>query len=499
MSFLPIALLGLLLAGAALLAFAARPRPSAVGAPIASLDRSPLLPAVAVAVPLLSLLVWFVLRSGADAAAWPLTGVVLWLLVVAVARTLVGRAAAPFPGGQMATALALAAAALPVLWAGDARAQLGAVALFAVVWLFLTRRGAGDALVWPAGALLGAVLLLWASAIAGPWSALLALAAAAILLGIGSLNDGRDAAPRPATGGAGLLAAGLPAVVGAAVAVSALRGGALPPAATAAATAVGLLAFLVGLTRLGVGTSGGLARGVALALGGLVLVAGVWAGEAALLAAARLAVLAPLALALLPATAATSLPGRLPRLLPLAVIYLALAGLPPTVGFGVLSRLYAAWLPGGVVLQLVAAVLLSLWLAVVYQAARPSGADETASGRALWLGALPAALAALGLVQINTSLFAVSPLVWAALAAPAVVGVALGHFAPGLGELGGLLRESVAPAAVARRAAARVGPPARRAGASVAAALADAAAILEGENGLLFLLALLLLLLWIGR
>ena len=66
-------------------------------------------------------------------------------------------------------------------------------------------------------------------------------------------------------------------------------------------------------------------------------------------------------------------------------------------------------------------------------------------------------------------------------------------------QLGGLLRESVAPAAVGERVVARVGPPARRVGVSVAAALADAAAILEGENGLLFLLALLLLLFWIGR
>jgi hypothetical protein len=376
---------------------------------------------------------------------------------------------------------------------------VGGVTLFAVVWLLVSRREADDGRAWPVGGLLAAVLLLWASAAAGPWAALLALAAAAILLGIGSLNDGREPSSHPATDGAALLVAGLPAVVGAAVAVSALRGGALPPVATAAATAVGLLAFLVGLTRLGADIPGGLARGPALALGGLVLVAGVWADETALLAAARLAVLAPAALALLPATAATSLPGRVPRLLPLAIVYLALAGLPPTVGFGVLSRLYAAWLPGGVVLLVVTAGLISLWLAVVYQAARPSGADETASGRALWLGALPAALAALGLVQIDTSLFAVSPLVWAALAAPAVVGVALGRFAPELGELGGLLRESVVPAAVAARAAARVGPPARRVGATVAAALADAAAILEGENGLLFLLALLLLLLWIGR
>ncbi len=243
----------------------------------------------------------------------------------------------------------------------------------------------------------------------------------------------------------------------------------------------------------------GLARGLALALGGLVLVAGVWAGEAALLAAARLAVLAPAVLSLLPSTAATTPPSRLSRLLPLAVIYLAVAGLPPTAGFGALSRLYTSWLPGGVVLLVVTAALISLWLAVVYQAARPSGAGEPASGRALWLGALPAVLAALGLLHLDVSLFSLSPLVWAALVVPTVAGAALGHFAPGLGQLGGLLRESVAPAAVTGRATARVGPPARRAGALVAAALADAAAILEGDNGLLFLLGLVLLLLWIGR
>jgi len=499
MSFLPILLLSLLLAGAAILAFAARPRPSAVGAPIASLDRSPLLPAVAAAVPLLSLVVWFVLRSGAHAAAWQLTGVVLWLLVVAVARAGVGRAATLFPAGQMATAFALVAATLPLLWAGDARAQVGAVALFAVVWLFLGRRGADDALGWSAGALLGAVLLLWASAVAGPWSALLALTAAAVLLGVAALDGGRDTASRPATNAATLLVAGLPAVVGAAIAVSVLRSVALPPAATAAATAVGLLGFLGGLTRLGADAPGGLARGLALALGGLVLVTGVWAGEAAVLAAARLAVLAPAALSLLPSTAAMTLPNRLPRLLPLAIIYLAVAGLPPTAGFGALSRLYTSWLPGGVVLLVVTAALISLWLAVVYQAARPSGAGEPASGRALWLGALPAVLAALGLLHLDVSLFSLSPLVWAALVVPAVAGAALGHFAPGLGQLGGLLRESVAPAAVTGRATARVGPPARRAGALVAAALADAAAILEGDNGLLFLLGLVLLLLWIGR
>ena len=60
--------------------------------------------------------------------------------------------------------------------------------------------------------------------------------------------------------------------------------------------------------------------------------------------------------------------------------YAALAGLPLTVGFGALSRLYAAWLPGGWVLLLVVVALLSLWLAVVYQTGR------------LWLFLMPLGL-----------------------------------------------------------------------------------------------------------
>lgn len=499
MSLLPIALLSLLLAGAAILAFAARPRPSAVGAPVGSFGRSSLLPAVAAAVPLLALLVWFVLRSGADAASWSLTGVVLWLLVVAVARMIIGRSADTFPAAPLARSFALAAAALPALWAGDDRARVGAVALFAVVWLFVTWRAGNDDLGRPAAVLLAAMLLVWAASVGGAWSALFALGAAT-LLSVWPPGGGMPSRPtRLVTVSAELMTAGLPVVMAAAIFVPVVRGGALSPVVTAAATAVGLLALLAGLARLGERAPGGLAQALAPALGGLALVTGVWGGEAALLSAVRLAVFAPALLSLLPVTATATLPGRLPRLLPLGIIYLALAGLPPTAGFGALSRLYAAWLPGGVVLLIVMAALLSLWLAIVYQAARPDDADAPVAGRALWLGALPAALAALALVQIAPSPLAVSPLVWVALALPALAGMALGHFVPGLSALGNLLRESVAPAAVAERALARFGPPARRVGATVAAALADAATILEGENGLLFLLALLLLLFWIGR
>jgi hypothetical protein len=182
------------------------------------------------------------------------------------------------------------------------------------------------------------------------------------------------------------------------------------------------------------------------------------------------------------------------------VAYLALAGLPATVGFGALSRLYATWLPGGWVLLVVLAALLSLWLAVVYQSGGAT-ANETdaAGGRALWLGALPAGLAALGLLQVDTASFAQSPAVWLAMLLPALAGAALGRFVPALPELGGLLRESVGATAALDLISARLGRPARRAGQAIADAVADAAAILDGDNGLLVLLGLLLLLLWIGR
>lgn len=82
---------------------------------------------------------------------------------------------------------------------------------------------------------------------------------------------------------------------------------------------------------------------------------------------------------------------------------------------------------------------------------------------------------------------------------PALAGAALGRFAPALAELGGLLRESVGVTVARDRVMVRFGPPVQRIGRGIADALADAVAILDGDNGLLVLLGLMLLLLWIGR
>ena len=445
----------------------------------------------------MALLVWLLLRSGADGAAWQLTGIVLWLLLAIVARRLLDGTTAPPPAASMAVAFVLTAAALPALWVADERARLGAVALFAVVRLVVGRREGGHTSRSIVGLAI-AVLLLWSAAVAGAWASFFALAAAAVLLVMRPPDEGGHNSGRAANDAA-LLAVGLTIVAGAAVLLPWLRAAALPPGVVAAATAVGLLGLLLGPARLGGRSTGDAARALAPTLGGLALLVGVWAGEAALLPAVRLAVLAPAVLWLLAPAGASALARRLPRLLPAALAYLALAGLPLTVGFAALSRLYAAWLPGGWVLVVVMVALLSLWLAVVYQSGRATETGATAGGRALWLGAVPAGLAALGLLQVDTAAFAQSPLVWVAVLLPALAGAALGRFVPALSELGGLLRESVGAKAALERVTTRLGPPLRRAGNGVADALADAAGILDGENGLLVLLALVLLLLWIGR
>ena len=498
MSLLPIALLTLLLAGAAFLAFAARPRPSAVGAPIAAIGRSPLVPAVTIAVPSLSLLVWLLLRSGVDDAAWQLTGVVLWLLVAVVARLLLSGAADPLPAGRIALTFVSAAATLTVLWLADDRARLGAAALFAVVRLAAARPEEGRMASRSVIGMVTVVLLLWAAAVAGAWAAFFALGAATVLLMIGA--EDRAGASDDATYSVAPLSVGLAAVVGAAVLLPWLRAGAMTPGGIAAATAVGLLGLLLGPARLGGRSAGDAARALAPALGGLALMAGVWVGEAALLPAVRLAVFVPAVFWLLAPDRSSSLARGLPRLLPAVLAYLALVGLPLTVGFGVLSRLYATWLPGGWVLAVVMMVLLSLWLAVVYQSSRaPAAETGAAGGRALWLAAVPAGLAALALLQLDTAAPAQSPLIWAAVLLPALAGAALGRFAPALAELGGLLRESVGVTVARDRVMARFGPPVQRIGRGIADALADAVAILDGDNGLLVLLGLMLLLLWIGR
>jgi hypothetical protein len=86
------------------------------------------------------------------------------------------------------------------------------------------------------------------------------------------------------------------------------------------------------------------------------------------------------------------------------------------------------------------------------------------------------------------------PLVWAAIAVPAAAGVLLARFLPRLWAASGLLREAVTPALPVER----VTGPATRLGRATTDAITDAVALLDGQYGPLFLLALIMLLLWLG-
>lgn len=112
---------------------------------------------------------------------------------------------------------------------------------------------------------------------------------------------------------------------------------------------------------------------------------------------------------------------------------------------------------------------------------------------ATWLRGLTLIPSVIGLISLDLTGLDAGVMTWAAIAIPVVAGVALGHFVPDMNAFGGLLREAAALPQPLVNAAARV----RGASRFAADALADALAILEGENGLIWLLGLLLLIIWI--
>lgn len=503
MSFAPFAAIWVLLVAAAIIALFA--------------ERSKLVVALSIVPVLVAIPLWYLFRPDAVApslslagrqwaigdAAWQLTGVVLLLCLTAAIWAALSPDH-PRPGFRAAVALGLAAAVLPAVWAADDRTRLLGLALFAAAWALsqLAARGSGSdtpPFDWRSGVLILATLFpVWAAYTVPGGRASLSVIAVVLLIAAGA-----SATTAPGAGSA--VSRGLPTVAAASVLLAALGAGSPSTLGVVAATAAGLLVLLWGLARAW-DRPHVLTPALALSLGGVILVAAVWAGTDALLAATRLAVFAP-ALAglasagLSPAARADSIsaPGdnsrrRLsPRLLAWLVAFLAVAGLPLTVGFSALAPVYESWSGAtGWVLLLVMVILLALWLATLYQAGRSSMREGTSEG-ADWLRGLALIPPAIGLIAFNFAGLTGSWITWTVIVLTAVAGVLLGHFAPDVGAVGDLLREAVALPQPAVPVATRL----RAAGRLAAGALADALAILEGDNGLIWLLGLLLLIIWI--
>ena len=225
---------------------------------------------------------------------------------------------------------------------------------------------------------------------------------------------------------------------------------------------------------------------------GLVLLAGTWAGPDAILAEARVLLLAGGVLLVAAQLTGTDLLARLGPLLALA----ALAGLPLTAGFAGRTAVYDAWLDGGRWLLVlvtallhvpyIAAVLLLVWDKPPVALRRPQSGPALVTTVALLLPAL-------GLLTFS-DLAGASIIAWFAVLLPAGAAMLLVYY----------LEETDAARQTVREALSLPfdsGPYLRslyNAVRAVPLALREAIAILEGERGLLWLL-LFLLLIWLVR
>jgi hypothetical protein len=295
----------------------------------------------------------------------------------------------------------------------------------------------------------------------------------------------------------------MPLIAGAGLLGNVLASSSFAPIGIIVATMIGLLSPIVGLIRVRNQPSGGLFAGLGSGLAGIVLLTAVWTGAPVLPMAVRLATFVPAVLLLAQPRGAVRQPvspesntgirqpGTLPRVAAYVVVYLAVSGIPLTVGFSTLSSLYGAWQTwGGFVLVLVMVLALSLWLATIVLAGRESPSVE----RDGWRWAVPLLIPVAGLMQLPTGVTTTSLAAWIAIISAAVAGLILGRFLPSLESLGGLLRESIAPPA----SAARIGSVWQRFHGLTTSAVADALDILQGDFGLLWLLGLILLLLWLA-
>jgi hypothetical protein len=450
-----------------------------------------------------------------DSVAWGLTGILLLLTLISLAYSTTGQIQ---PGVSSPTAvnLTLSAATMPVLWAADGFTRV----FFITLWLVCL---AGIARLYqPLHSLVGksiyfrillALFLLWFAAITGsPFSVVSTLVAALLLLGIWPF-DGRPDQGSPASVGIATIVPALPVLVGASVLASAIRMPGLNASHLLVATILGLFSLLTGLIHFWQEgqSKDRLQSGLGLALSGIILLAGLWAGATTLVAAAQLAIFIPVLLDWLLDQQAKSTvqplmeaPVQFTRRLRLSsrtatlgIVYLALAGLPLTAGFISLSALYQAWIRwNGYALILVMVILWSLWLATLFLLGRKLIIHgEQFANMSAGLLVFPPILAFLGLLRPDLSqLTGLSIGVWIALVVPPIIGVLVGRFLPDTEPVTVLLKDSLSINLHLEPIKTRIGEFSR----GITGAWADAMAILEGDQGLLWIAGLLLLLLWVS-
>ncbi len=462
-------------------------------------------PAAAVLLSGLSLLLWLAARAQLplspplawriDESAWLVTA---WLLLLLFALAL-----GEWPGAEsgpplMPFVFLLLACTLPALWAGSVYSFTWGLALLVIPWLAAVWSDAAPAprrYLAYAVTLAAAVLLLFYAAayaplpdgweIAGwpPPAIAAALLAAAILSGVWPFSSWRlrlGQVPLPLN----VVIFLSPAAAGGLL-LSRIAAVQLNPAWQLLFTVMALLGYLRGLrlTWARLHLPGSAVTAILLAQAQLIVLAGLWAGMAAVLAFTQTFILVAGILAL----AAGQRPSRHHwwRAIPPALALVALAGLPLTAAFPGLSALYGAWLERGrFLLPFVTGLLIAPMVTAVYLLFCPKTAPEAAGAGAKRAAA--ALLPAAALITGRGVEWRIHPLAWAMILLPPVIGLALTRRLPQVREAQALIRQTFTFGPALGRVRSR----ARGAFHAAGAAVNDAFTILETDGGLVWVFAL---------
>ena len=498
----------------------------AVTAPVLSRYRPRLAPATAVFLSGLALALWLAARAQLPIAlplisaqpqpltpfAWridePAWLVTVWLLLLLFALAL-GYLQRGESGPPLTMfAFLFTAFALPALWADSVYSLTPGLALLVVPWLAAVWRNVmPDTRRYPAyiAMLLTAVLLLFYAAasapVSGGWemggwpvaSVTAVLPAAVILIGVWPFFNWRlrlAQVPLPLN-----VILFLPPAAAGGLLLSRIAASAQPGLMwQLLLTALALLGYLRGarLTWARLHLPGPAVTAILFAEAQLIILAGLWAGPAAVLALTQTLILTA---GILTLTAGQPLHRRYwRRAIAPALALAALAGLPLTAGFVGLSALYNAWLANGrFLLPLATGLLITPMVTAVYLFFRPEKAPEAAGEHTAARDAA-AVLPALALVAARgVAWSAVHPLAWIMILLPFIIGLALTRRLPQAREAQALVRQAFTFGPALNRSLDRGKETFHIAGTAVS----DAVALLEADGGLVwvFVLALLLYLL----
>ena len=455
-------------------------------------------------------------RWEVDALNWPLGGVVLLLGTAVLLRYFLSSSHQEYPYlvYHPALALLLMGAALAAVWAGTLAALLTGWSFFALAWsltLYLAVP-ADDAGPPNLSRLFWLLSPLWLLALAAAWTppaaladgwnlaawpvASLAALSLAVLVQMGVLpfatwQPYQQSLPSQTKTSLFLL----PPIVGAGLLMRLSDSGAVGIGLALALTLAAFLTMLSGLRRawMVVHLPGRLLPKIALFMGALTFLVGLWGGSQALLSELRAATLGMGILFLLDVK--TIPRARLWLLIPPVAALVSLAGLPLTAGFIGLSALYTAWWINGRYMLLLAAVILlaPMITAVILHLRDRISFEESPSSPLLVqeiLADLGLFLPILGLFMLAPAAYTNSaPAAWAAILLALAGGLLLLRFLGNMREAAQQINRAFTFDFPFARAQEVIG----KGLGGFLQALAQATQTLEGDRGLVWLLIFLLL------